>query len=29
MQSSLIVLGGPLIGILLGHFLTRSSQHKQ
>ena len=29
MESSLIGLGGALIGILLGHFLTRSSQHKQ
>ena len=29
MESSLIGLGGALIGILLGHFLTRSSQHAQ
>ena len=29
MESSLIGLGGAVIGILLGHFLTRSSQHRQ
>jgi hypothetical protein len=29
MESSLIGLGGALIGIVLGHFLTRSAQHRQ
>ena len=29
MESSLIGLGGALIGIVLWHFLTRSSQHQQ
>lgn len=29
MLTSLIGLGGALIGIVLGHFLTKSSQHKQ
>jgi hypothetical protein len=28
-ESSLIGLGGALIGIVLGHFLTRSAQHRQ